>query len=293
MSLDRLRTFLEVYRQRSMGKAAAALSLTQPAISGQIAALERELGVPLFLRSRAGVTATAVADGLAKDVASALDQLDTAMTGRLARSTTISGLLHLGAPAELFSAFGSRMLSAITEAPLRVQVHLGGRSFLYRSLEDGTLDLAVTASFPSGRSFGHAELHRERLILVAHPSVRDALRGRDLDAGLLSARPFIAYDQELPLIQAYFEAVFAAPCQGSPKIVVSDLRSAASICAALPTWTVLPDYLAQPHLSNGALVALQGDRDVTNSFFLVWRRTALRTPRIAFAKDAILRAWGA
>lgn len=293
MSLDRLRTFLEVYRSRSMGKAAAGLALTQPAVSGQIAALERELGVPLFVRSRVGVEPTAAADGLARDVAAALDTLDSAITARLARSTSISGLIHIGAPAELFSAFGARMIAAIVEAPLRVQVHLGGRKRLYDGLIEGTLDLAVTASVPPGRSFGRAELHRERLVLVAHTALRDAIRGRAIDDMVLSAQPCIAYDQDLPLIQTYFESVFGTACDAVPKIVISDLRSVGAVCAAVPSWTVLPDYLALSHLKAGRLVSLQPAAEVTNSFFLVWRRTALRTPRIAFAKDALLRAWTA
>ncbi len=291
MSLDRLRSFIEVYRTRSMGKAATALSLTQPAVSGQIAALERELGAPLFVRSRRGVSPTAVADSLAQDVAAALDRLDAAMTERLARTATISGLLHLGAPAELFSAFGARMIAALTEAPLRIQVHLGGRSFLYDSLMEGTIDLAVTASAPPGRSFGRSELHHERLLLVAPPALRDLLRGRRLDAALLAAQPFIAYDQDLPLIQRYFESLFGARCEATPRVVVPDLRSVGAVCAAVPSWTVLPDYLAQPYLDSGRLVLLQPEKEVTNPFFLVWRRTALRTPRVAFAKETLLKVW--
>ena len=137
------------------------------------------------------------------------------------------------------------------------------------------------------------ELDRERLILVAHPALRDAIRGRSIDASLLGAQPFIAYDQELSLIQTYFESAFHVPCAGVPKVVVPDLRSVGAVCAAVAAWTVLPDYLARRHLTGGALVPLHPVADVTNPFFLVWRRTALRTPRIAFAQDTLLRAWNA
>lgn len=46
----RLHTLLEVYKQGSITKAAAALNLTQPAVSQHIRYLEDEYKVKLFLR---------------------------------------------------------------------------------------------------------------------------------------------------------------------------------------------------------------------------------------------------
>jgi DNA-binding transcriptional LysR family regulator len=45
-----LRTFVNVYRCGSHNKASEVMGLTQPAISKQIAALEQQLGKPLFHR---------------------------------------------------------------------------------------------------------------------------------------------------------------------------------------------------------------------------------------------------
>src|ERR671939_390956 len=46
----RLLTFREVARRASFSRAAEALSLTQPAVSQQVAALEREIGLALIDR---------------------------------------------------------------------------------------------------------------------------------------------------------------------------------------------------------------------------------------------------
>jgi DNA-binding transcriptional LysR family regulator len=43
VSLPHLRTFLEVYRQRSLTQAARRLALSQPAVSQQIASLETQI----------------------------------------------------------------------------------------------------------------------------------------------------------------------------------------------------------------------------------------------------------
>ncbi|MEM6849764.1 MAG: LysR family transcriptional regulator, partial [Pseudomonadota bacterium] len=58
MELKQLRYFKRVADTGSVSKAAAALSVAQPAVSRQIAALEDSLGTPLFFRNGRGVTLT-------------------------------------------------------------------------------------------------------------------------------------------------------------------------------------------------------------------------------------------
>lgn len=291
MSLERLRAFLEVYRRRSMSQAAAALSLTQPAVSKQIAALESELGAPLFIRSRGGAAPTPAAHGLAREISAPLDQLNEALAARKARSGSLTGVVRLGAPTEMFAAFGGRILGAFAGRALRVEAHLGGGEFLRAGLAAGTFDLAFLASPPPDRVFGQARIGAERLRLVAHPALRDALRGRAIDAQALSAQPFVAYDADLSLIRQYFEQAFGAPCAGAPLATVPDLRAVLGVVSAIPSWTVSPDYLAAPGLASGALVPLGAASEPVNPHHLVWRKTALRAARIAFAKAAILEAF--
>jgi DNA-binding transcriptional LysR family regulator len=54
----RLLTFREVARRESFSRAAEALALTQPAVSQQVAALEREVGAPLLHRRPGGLALT-------------------------------------------------------------------------------------------------------------------------------------------------------------------------------------------------------------------------------------------
>jgi DNA-binding transcriptional LysR family regulator len=59
MDFDQLKTFLEVWRQKSFSRAAEKLRITQPAVSAQIRSLEREVGERLFDRKGGKVTFTA------------------------------------------------------------------------------------------------------------------------------------------------------------------------------------------------------------------------------------------
>ncbi len=61
----RLHYFLAVYEQGSLGRAAAALNLTQPALSKSISQLEAELKVKLFDRTPKGLAPTVYGETLA------------------------------------------------------------------------------------------------------------------------------------------------------------------------------------------------------------------------------------
>jgi hypothetical protein len=56
LELELLRMFLAVAENGSIGKAAAAVQMTQPAVSQQMFRLEKIIGQKLFARSRNGVT---------------------------------------------------------------------------------------------------------------------------------------------------------------------------------------------------------------------------------------------
>jgi DNA-binding transcriptional LysR family regulator len=59
MDFEQLKTFLEVWHEKSFSRAAKKLRITQPAVSAQIQSLEREVGERLFDRKGGKVTFTA------------------------------------------------------------------------------------------------------------------------------------------------------------------------------------------------------------------------------------------
>src|SRR4051812_46833254 len=88
----RLLTFREVALRASFSRAAESLALTQPAVSQQVGALEREVGTPLLDRRPGGLTLTetgelllAHADALAARLAAVDEQLDELRAERDAR----------------------------------------------------------------------------------------------------------------------------------------------------------------------------------------------------------------
>jgi DNA-binding transcriptional LysR family regulator len=93
----RLLTFREVARHGSFSRAAEALALTQPAVSQQIAALEREVGTPLLDRGPGGLGLTETGELLLAHADALSDRL-LAVDAQLADLTAArEGRLVVGA----------------------------------------------------------------------------------------------------------------------------------------------------------------------------------------------------
>ena len=73
LDLNLLRTFLAVYRTGSFTAAARLLGLSQPTVTTQVRALERQLDRELFQRQARGVSPAPYADELASRIVQPLD----------------------------------------------------------------------------------------------------------------------------------------------------------------------------------------------------------------------------
>ncbi|MBB2168147.1 LysR family transcriptional regulator [Gluconacetobacter aggeris] len=286
-----LRTFLDTYRAGSLTRAAQRLSITQPAASAHIAALEEMLGKPLFIRQARGVAPTPAADDLARSVAAHLDGIEATMGAAQARSSHLSGTVHLVGPAEYLSARIAPMLAPLVHEGLRLRIQTGNRERIYAALDESHADLAITASPPDGNVHGFAELGRERLLLVAAREIAERMKARAVTADFLCGLPCIAYDETLPLLRPFFEQAFGKTPDMQAVATAPDLRILIGMTQAGTGWTVLPDYLCAEALAAGQLVELPTTRPgPDNTLYLAWNKTALRHPRVVHVRDFLLRA---
>src|SRR5687768_6793672 len=118
----RLLTFGEVARRRSFSRAAEALALTQPAVSQQVAALERQLGVCLLDRGPGGPVPTEAGELLlahADAIAARLTQADT-QVAELA--TAERETLRLGAFASAMATIVPAAVAALSRTYPEIQI---------------------------------------------------------------------------------------------------------------------------------------------------------------------------
>lgn len=139
-SLDRLLVFEAAARQRSFTRAAGELFLTQSAVSRQIAALEAELGVALFLRRHRALDLTDDGHRLARAVDEALAVL-RATVAQL-RAPHGREVLTLTTTPGLASLWLIPRLAGFTSAHPGVDVRIDASHELRRLGQDG-VDIAI------------------------------------------------------------------------------------------------------------------------------------------------------
>jgi DNA-binding transcriptional LysR family regulator len=150
-----LRAFVEVAEQRRFGVAAQRLSITQPALTKQIQALERELGAPLFDRGRHGATLTEFGRLL-------LPQARDLVAGTQEFTRRAHQLAH-GERGRLAVGFG---LSTIGLAPRAIAAF----RLRYPEVEIGLEDLPSATQLERLRT---GELHVGFIRLPAGPGLRE------------------------------------------------------------------------------------------------------------------------
>ena len=124
MELRQLRYFLGVCEAGSLLKASAQLHIAQPALGQQIAALEEELGVRLFVRSTRGMALTPEGRVFLEHARVVLTDADRARQAVRASTTEPHGQVVLGLPTTVALAATVPIVQACRARYPRIQLQV-------------------------------------------------------------------------------------------------------------------------------------------------------------------------
>lgn len=145
MDLRVLSYFLAVAREESFSKAAAAIHVSQPTLSRQIAELEAELGKQLFVRGTRTLSLTAEGQFLkkrAQELLSLAEKTETEIRGDM---DEISGNIYIGAGETYGIHTITQAFRNLQETYPDIYLHFSsgdGRDLAYQ-LDNGLIDMAV------------------------------------------------------------------------------------------------------------------------------------------------------
>lgn len=152
MDPRRLLIFRVVVRKGSLGAAARELGWTQPAVSQHLAALEKEVGTQLLLRSSTGVEPTEAGRRLAVHAEAIHSQLEAA-------GEELADLTALRRGTVRFGTFPSAAAVLLPPALARLHEFAPDLTVTFeeleppdaiRALDDGEIDLAMVFRYPGG-----------------------------------------------------------------------------------------------------------------------------------------------
>lgn len=232
-----------------MAQAAARLGLSQPAVSGAIADLERTLGVPLFERSTRGVKPTVFARAMMDCSVAAFDELKQGIRTLENLADPTAGELWVGCIESVTTLMLPPILHQFMRRYPRVVVNVRRLSTAtpdFRDPGDRNLDVIVgRASREPGKNteVSYFPLCDDRSVVVAGARSRWARR-RKLDLDDLVDEPWVLPPPEcrthIALMQT-FRARGLKPPQVALHAYSIPLRM--RLVAAGPYITVFPDSI--------------------------------------------------
>ncbi|OWJ65531.1 LysR family transcriptional regulator [Inquilinus limosus] len=161
-------TFVRVAELGSLSAAARALGLTQPAVSQQVAALERRLGVRLLNRSTRRLALTEAGERYHAQARRILEAVAEAEDGLAEASDVLSGSLRVHAPAGLGQAHLAPILIGFQQRHPALAVELIADD-RYADLIGEGVDVAIRLGALASPGLVARRLATLRRILVASP----------------------------------------------------------------------------------------------------------------------------
>ena len=149
LDVRRLRLLLELTRRGTITAVADALDYTPSAVSQQLAALEREAGVPLLERTGRRVALTPAGLVLARYAGSVLATLEEASAALAATRSALTGPLRVGAfPSAAHTIVPPALVALGRDHPgLELMVSELDPAAVPDALRAGTLDVAITSAY--------------------------------------------------------------------------------------------------------------------------------------------------
>lgn len=284
--LQALNCFEAAARHQSYTHASRELSLTQSAVSRQIASLESFLGVQLFQRTRHGVVLTGAGASYARQIAARLDGLERDTLDTMARQGG-GGALQLASVPTFATRWLMPRLAGLAAQQPEIVVHIDAytKPFMFADTEyDGALYAGTPeqlARWPGTRA---TLLMHEEIVPVASPrllAARSVWQPQDLlELTLLqqSTRPG-AWRQWFDAMQVDGEARYGARYELFSMLAMAAVQGQGVV--------LLPRMLVEAELARGELQIvcerpLRGQR----AYYLI-------TPEAAHEKLALqqFRSW--
>ncbi|GAA1893259.1 LysR family transcriptional regulator [Actinomadura bangladeshensis] len=285
MDLKQLRALITVAEVGSVTRAAEVLRLVQPAVTRQIRTLERELGAPLFERTRQGMRPTQAGTVVIEHARRALRELEQARAEVRPSPGMVTGIVTVGLLESTADLLSGPLVAALArdQPGISLRLFTAYSGHLQQWLDKGDLDLTLLYDLDSTPSLSAQPLVREQLWAVAPPSA--CLRAD-------SPVPFVQVVQYPLIMPAAGHALRALIDAAAARATVdeAELNIAVStnsmqmqkrLVLAGHGWTILPGVGIAAEVADGTLSAAPLCEPE------VWRQLVLCTPRAGRTSPAV------
>lgn len=274
--IDRIRALLTVIEEGSVNRAALRLRITQPALSRQMQALEREIGGRLLEREVSGVKPTGLGHALVRSMRPIIGDYEAALAelrrqARGERSELRVGYLISAAQAILSPAL-ERLRS--THPHVKLKLHDLSPREQIDGLRAGELDVALIGQegAVAAREFFSARLGSLGVCVAVADSDELATQ-KSIALQELKTRSFIGIDEDQMPGRNQWMSALAKTAGFKPRFacVVDGITNVFSLVASENAVTLLPAYFRE-FKHPGVVFVPVSDRGAKWEFIVLWQR---------------------
>ena len=256
MDVKQLKALVTVIETGSVTRAAELLHVVQPAVTRQVRALEHELGVSLFERTRHGMRPTQAGLSLADRARRALAELDRARAELAPQPGTVTGMVAVGLLESTAELLAGPLVSAIRRdhpaIELRVLTAYSGH--LQQWLDDGDLDVSLLYNLASTPSVNVRPLLREKLWVVA-PASDGLSAGHPLNLAAVAEHPVVLPSPGHGLRALIDQAVAQSQVSLDVAVQTNSMSLQKQLVRRGHGWTILPGAGIAADIADGAVSA--------------------------------------
>ncbi len=254
LDLSLLRVFVAVAANNSLTRGAAALRMQQPTASRAIAALEHELGAPLFERRARGVALTPKGQAVLEACSPLLEALERGIMSALAEPDA-PGILPFGAAEVVASTVATRVQAALAkkQPSLVPYMLVGPADMLTERVRNGALEFALVMHVRRGPGLGVRSIANLRHHLVV---LRSLERDRRVLARFIGSREVEdPGNRQFPTLDRLRALVPDAHIAAS----TNSLSAHKAMVSAGLGVAVLPDLMVRAELDAGVFASVLPD----------------------------------
>lgn len=207
MDIRQIEYFVEVAKQLSFTKAAAALHVSQPSISKAIQNFEAELGVPLFYRSSKQLELTDAGQAVLINSMQVLESFQNLRSELTDLMQLKKGQIRIGIPPIVGAEFFSKLISVYKEQNPYIEILLTevGTKRIREEIETGELDIGLVCSVTStNENLETIRFLKDPLQLIVHES-HPLARQKTITMSDLANEAFIIYRKDFILFDRIME----------------------------------------------------------------------------------------
>lgn len=292
MDLQKLRVFVTVAQESNVTRAARRLSLSQPALSKQLAELEESLGALLFDRLPRGVRLTAAGQlllGHAERIFAAeraaeaeLGELIGLRSGRLSigASTTIGSYLLPG----VFGAFHR------AHPEVKLELEIANTTLIQAMVADGRTDLGLTEGIVPGEQFAFEVAYYDQMVAIAAPG-HPLTRKKHAVAADLAQAPLITRERGSGTRDVIERALAERGLAIEPALALGSTEAVKNAVAAGAGVAIVSRLTVELELSSGRLALIDlRDLSIRRELHMVQLRGRRPSPAAQAFIDALRAA---